>query len=147
MRKSLIGILSIAAAAVVALSTVGCSNCEKMADSIIVTKATMKILPDSIESFKRVARTVVSHSHQEEGCLNYAFYQDVTDSTIFFLYEEYVDRAALDTHLKKGYLEEFRTARQPMLDSDIPYVIYNSITTDNTVISRDMLKFDMKLSE
>lgn len=112
-----------------------CATVQSDSDTIIVTKAMMQIAPDSVAAFKEVAARTVAHTLTEEGCLNYAFYQDASDSTKFFLYEEYTSQEALDYHLARPYLVEFRTIRKDMLIGDIPYVVYTSKMKYDTIIN------------
>ena len=41
----------------------------------------------------------------EAGCINYDFHVDAADPCVFVFYENWTDRAALDTHLAMPHLQ------------------------------------------
>ncbi len=43
-------------------------------------------------------RTLTKHSRVEPGCRMYLAHRSASDARRFFLYEQYVDQAALDAH-------------------------------------------------
>ena len=110
-------------------------------NEIIVTKAIMQIKPEMVSRFKQVAAVAVKETLSEEGCLNYAFYQDAADSTVFFLYEEYKTQADLDAHLAKPYLVQFRKDRKSMVVGGIPYVVYSSEVKHTLAIDSQKTEF------
>lgn len=46
-------------------------------------------------------------SRQEPGCLMYVVHRHQTDSTRFFIYEQYRDDAALEAHRKSAHFQEY----------------------------------------
>ena len=46
-------------------------------------------------------------SRLEPGCLMYVAHQHRTDSRRFFIYEQYIDDAALETHWQSPHFQEF----------------------------------------
>jgi (4S)-4-hydroxy-5-phosphonooxypentane-2,3-dione isomerase len=46
-------------------------------------------------------------SRQEPGCLMYVVHRHRTDSTRFFIYEQYRDDAALEAHRKSSHFQEY----------------------------------------
>ncbi len=46
-------------------------------------------------------------SRQEPGCLMYIVHRHRTDSTRFFIYEQYRDDAALEAHRKSPHFQEY----------------------------------------
>jgi (4S)-4-hydroxy-5-phosphonooxypentane-2,3-dione isomerase len=49
-------------------------------------------------------------SRQEPGCLMYIVHRHRTDSTRFFIYEQYRDEAALEAHRKSPHFQEYAIA-------------------------------------
>ena len=47
----------------------------------------------------------VAPTRAEDGCVSYDFHCDKKDPNVFVFYENFVDRNALEAHLKKPYLE------------------------------------------
>ena len=61
--------------------------------------------PDKREELYRVLLAQVAPTRAEEGCVSYDFHRDQKDPNVFVFYENFVDRAALEAHLKMPYLE------------------------------------------
>ena len=49
-------------------------------------------------------------SRQEPGCLMYIVHRHQTDSTRFFIYEQYRDEAALEVHRKSAHFQQYAIA-------------------------------------
>ena len=62
----------------------------------VVAKHFMKV--DRIHEFLKRANELVEASLKEEGCISYGLYQDVNDSEVVTMIEEWKDRAAFDSH-------------------------------------------------
>jgi quinol monooxygenase YgiN len=52
-------------------------------------------------------RTLTEHSRAEPGCRMYLVHRSTTDARQFFLYEQYVDQAALDAHRATPHFEQY----------------------------------------
>ena len=61
--------------------------------------------PEKREELLRILSTFVAPTRAEAGCVNYDFHRDQADPNVFVFYENFVDREALDEHLKKPYLQ------------------------------------------
>lgn len=51
-------------------------------------------------------KALLDLSRAEEGCINYDLHQSDDDPTVFVMYENWVDRSALDTHFEMPYMKE-----------------------------------------
>jgi quinol monooxygenase YgiN len=49
---------------------------------------------------------LVEHSRAEAGCINYDVHQSDDDPTVFVMYENWTERAALDLHFTMPYMRE-----------------------------------------
>lgn len=49
---------------------------------------------------------LVEHSRAEAGCINYDVHQSDGDPTVFVMYENWTERAALDLHFTMPYMRE-----------------------------------------
>jgi len=84
-----------------------------MNDENIVLMARLKVKPDSIESAKRAALSIISDSRAEDGCLNYDFHQAIDDETVFIWHETWKNKAAIEAH---GASEHFKNFSRSIKD-------------------------------
>ena len=61
--------------------------------------------PETREELCRILMAQVAPTRAEQGCVSYDFHCDKADPNVFVFYENFVDRAALELHLKKPYLQ------------------------------------------
>ena len=57
------------------------------------------------EELYRILMAQVAPTRAEQGCVSYDFHCDKADPNVFVFYENFVDRDALEQHLKKPYLQ------------------------------------------
>ncbi|WP_235847084.1 putative quinol monooxygenase [Neobacillus niacini] len=63
----------------------------------VVAKAKLK--PGvSVEDYLIQAKELVAETRKEEGCITYALHQDINDSSIVTMLEEWVDEESLNQH-------------------------------------------------
>jgi quinol monooxygenase YgiN len=65
---------------------------------MLVVTGTVTARPDSFEALLEAALAHVARSRLEPGCLRHSVHIDAEDPLRLFFYEEWADRAALDTH-------------------------------------------------
>lgn len=73
--------------------------------TIVTAKASFA--PDHVEAVKAAAAAMMAGSQAEEGCIDYAFAQDVTDPTLFRIVEIWEDDMALARHFKMPHMAVF----------------------------------------
>jgi quinol monooxygenase YgiN len=61
------------------------------------------------EALLKILQSFVAPTRTEPGCISYDFHHDASDPNRFVFYENFVDQAALQTHLSMPYLK-------PLLD-------------------------------
>jgi quinol monooxygenase YgiN len=61
--------------------------------------------PEKREEVFEILNAMVAPTRTEPGCVNYDFHCDQNDPNIFVFYENFVDDAALDIHIKMPYIE------------------------------------------
>jgi quinol monooxygenase YgiN len=52
----------------------------------------------------------------ENGCLAFEFHQSKADAGLFFVYQVWVDDAAVEAHLRAPHIEEFRKRAPEFLE-------------------------------
>lgn len=108
-----------------AVSFAGCCSSSGDTEGPVIIAAKMHVKRECVGDFKRLAAPLIETTRQEEGCLEYNLYQDASDSTVFFFYEVYADRAAQELHSGSDYLARFVQERAPMLCSPSEATIYD----------------------
>lgn len=103
----------------------GCITSSGTSDGPVIIAARMHVKSECVGAFKQLAAPLIETTRQEPGCLQYDFYQEAQDSTVFFFYEVYADRAAQELHSGSDYLARFVQARAPMLSSPSEATIYD----------------------
>jgi quinol monooxygenase YgiN len=61
---------------------------------------------NAVAAFKKVAEA----SHQEPGCVKYAWMRSTEDPSSFAVFEVWQDAAALESHMKEPHLDELRAS-------------------------------------
>jgi len=68
---------------------------------MLVVTGTVTAKPDTFEALLEAALAHVARSRLEPGCLTHSVHIDAEDPLRLFFYEEWADRAALDTHFEQ----------------------------------------------
>lgn len=76
--------------------------------TVITGKA--RFAETDVERVKVAAAIMTKASQAEDGCIDYAFSQDVTDPTLFRIIEIWEDDAALAQHFKMPHMTVFMEA-------------------------------------
>jgi quinol monooxygenase YgiN len=74
---------------------------------MIVIAAKMIGKPERRADILRLVATVAQPSRAEAGCITYNFYERQPPASEFLFFEEWADQAAVDSHLKTPYFQEF----------------------------------------
>ena len=67
---------------------------------MIKVVAKNKIKEDKLETVLGLYQELVQETRKEEGCILYELFQDIDDSTVLTMIEEWEDKASLDRHMK-----------------------------------------------
>jgi quinol monooxygenase YgiN len=59
------------------------------------------------QTIERIIRIMTPLSRQEPGCLFYQAHRSPDDPRLFFLYEQYVDRAGYEAHMASPHFERY----------------------------------------
>jgi quinol monooxygenase YgiN len=76
---------------------------------MIVLKVDMLVKPGTEEKCREYLRLLQEHSRREPGCLMYSGHQSTEDPRKFLLYEQYEDRAALQSHRDSPHFRQYVT--------------------------------------
>lgn len=71
---------------------------------------TVKLAPGAYAKLIPAAQTMIAETLKEDGCIRYAFSQDIVDPTIMHIAEAWRDVAALMVHGKAPHMAVWRAA-------------------------------------
>lgn len=88
---------------------------------MLIVTGILQIETGDLDKILPAARQMAVTTRTEDGCITYAFYEDIETPGRFRVYEEWRDQAALDEHFKTPHMAEFRSALRAVriLGSDI----------------------------
>lgn len=122
--KTVVHILSILIASVIFY---GCRQAGKgNGDGPVIITSRICVKNGCTEEFKSLAAPLIEATRQEKGCLRYELYRDASDSTVFFFYEVYADRAAQEFHSGSSYLDQFKRGREKLVRCPSEVDIYDT---------------------
>jgi quinol monooxygenase YgiN len=75
----------------------------------------------------RVISALLKPTRKEDGCINYDLHCSKDDSTLFFLYETWKSREALDEHLNTPYLQDFLSKAPDLLAEDVDLTFWDLV--------------------
>ena len=81
---------------------------------MIIVTGTMEVPEEHIEKARENFRLAEEATAQEPGCLTYRFFQSVSEPTLFRVYEEGEDRAALKAHAAHENMAAHRERMAPL---------------------------------
>lgn len=74
---------------------------------MICVAVTYVVKPGHEAEASELFQRLTAHTLAEPGCRMYLAHRSTTDPRRFFLYEQYVDQAALDAHRAAPYFEQY----------------------------------------
>ena len=81
---------------------------------------------DKRDELISLCKNMIAPSRAESGCIQYYFYQDVTDENKFFFYEEWKDQAAIDFHFSTKHYLDFSPKYDSLIEERAKLTIYNA---------------------
>ena len=90
-----------------------------MANVPLTVIARFQAKPGMEEQFKQDLLAMVAPSRRDEGCIDYDVLQSSDDPSVFFTYENWTGKAALDNHMQTPHFKDLdrkskATLAQPM---------------------------------
>jgi quinol monooxygenase YgiN len=74
---------------------------------MLIVMGTVRIDPASLGDARPAMQAMVAASNAEDGCLLYAYSQDLTDPGLVRVSEKWRDRAALKAHFETAHMAEW----------------------------------------
>jgi quinol monooxygenase YgiN len=81
---------------------------------MILLAGTVRFPPDNVLAAREAMAAIIEGTRAEEGCVRYAFAEDVLDPGLFHIIEFWRDQAALDGHGATAHMDAWRKAAQAL---------------------------------
>lgn len=75
---------------------------------MLLIVGTVRLPADKLDEARPIMATMIAASRAEQGCLDYAYAQDVIDPGLIHVHERWIDQAALDGHFASAHIAEWR---------------------------------------
>ncbi|WP_408589158.1 putative quinol monooxygenase [Novosphingobium sp.] len=82
---------------------------------MIIVMGSFRLPPEQVEAARPLAEKVVTATRAEDGCIEYAYAQDLFDPGLFRISEKWRDRAALDAHFRTDHMKVWAAERAELL--------------------------------
>lgn len=77
-----------------------------MPDTVLTIFARIQAKPGLEDRMQQDLLSLLAPTRAESGCIRFDLLRDITDPTIFVLYENWKDQAALDAHFQQPYVKQ-----------------------------------------
>ncbi|NER06137.1 MAG: antibiotic biosynthesis monooxygenase [Okeania sp. SIO3C4] len=91
----------------------------------LVLAGKYKIKPEKRERFLELAKPGFEETHKEDGNISYTLYEEFDNPNTFLYFEEWVDREALNSHLKQPYIAPLIEEISELLAEDAEVRVYD----------------------
>ncbi|WP_165073886.1 putative quinol monooxygenase [Paludisphaera rhizosphaerae] len=91
---------------------------------MICLAVTLIARPGAEDRAAECFRKLTEHSRTEAGCIMYQFHRSTDDPRKFFVYEQYVDEAALQAHNNSSHYAHYVRGEFPTLVESADLVKY-----------------------
>jgi quinol monooxygenase YgiN len=93
---------------------------------MLVVTGTVRLPPANLDQARPVMAAMIRASRAEDGCLDYAYAEDVLEPGLIRILERWRDQPALDRHLASDHIKTWR-AHWPELElHDRNLVVYEA---------------------
>ena len=99
---------------------------------MIIVAGTFRFNMDKMDVARPAVAAVIAGSRAEEGCITYAFAQDVSDPGLVRVFEVYKNQAALDAHRASDHFAEWRGVREAIGMHDRQLKVYEVASVTDT---------------
>lgn len=76
----------------------------------LIIAGTVRVPPENIARFRPHMLAMLAASRAEDGCIEYAYAEDVAEPGLIRVFEAWRDQAAIDAHFKAPHMAVWRAA-------------------------------------
>ncbi len=91
---------------------------------MIIIIGTVRLPVASLDQARAAMRAMIEATRREDGCVSYAFAEDVLDPGLIHISEEWRDRDALKAHGASGHMATWRAAGAALQITDRNLSLY-----------------------
>ncbi|MDB5461510.1 MAG: antibiotic biosynthesis monooxygenase [Caulobacteraceae bacterium] len=95
---------------------------------MIVITGTVRIPVGTLDRVRPAMRAMVDASRAEDGCLHYAYGEDVFEPGLIWVSESWRDGAALELHAKSAHMATWRAAGAELGLHDRNLTLYEAVS-------------------
>lgn len=92
----------------------------------ILVVGTIRVPPETLDQARPAMQAMMTASRAEDGCLSYAYSQDLLDPGLIRVTEAWRDRAALAAHFQTPHLAAWRAVFPQFSITDRDLVLYEA---------------------
>jgi quinol monooxygenase YgiN len=93
---------------------------------VIVVQGWVQFAPDDVAAMRAAAADLVAATRVEEGCLDYAYAEDLHTPGLIWVNERWRDEAALNAHLGQPHIAAFNAKLRGVRISAARVVAYGA---------------------
>ena len=75
---------------------------------MLVVAGFIRIDPSCRKAAVKAAKVAMKGTRQEPGCISYTFSADLEDESLFHVFEQWKNQAALDEHFQQAHMVDFQ---------------------------------------
>lgn len=89
---------------------------------MMIINAKIKILDEKRDEYLKLMEGLVEETRKEDGVLYYSHFEDVQERNTFVIVENYVDEAAINSHMESPHFKNFNNkvkeyvAEEPVIE-------------------------------
>lgn len=89
---------------------------------MMIINAKIKILEEKRDEYLKLMESLVEETRKEDGVLYYSHFEDVQESNTFVVVENYIDEAAINSHMESPHFQNFNNkvkeyvAEEPVIE-------------------------------
>ncbi|HEU0044951.1 putative quinol monooxygenase [Sphingomonas sp.] len=91
---------------------------------MLLIVGTVRLPPHNVSAALPIMRTMVEASRAEDGCLEYAYSEDLWDAGLIHIKELWDDGAALERHFASPHISQWRAAWPALAIGDRDLRVY-----------------------
>lgn len=94
-----------------------------------VSIAILKAKLGKVDFLRQELLAMIEPTRKEEGCLEYVLYETVHDSSIFYMREAFVNKAAFDLHLASPHFQFLSSKFDELLLEPVELIELNKVSS------------------
>lgn len=94
---------------------------------LVTVIAHARAKPGKEQELYDALEALVHPTTQEDGYVNYDMHQGLDDPALFYFYENWENREALDAHLQSSHLQEFVPRLDDLLEGELTITLLRRV--------------------